>query len=138
MYRKCVAVLVLDFESKEILSFQRSDFPKSWQVPQGGSDKNETYENAAKRELFEETGIKCDKFESSCGPFEYNYPKNCTFKEKGQTQYWFLARWEKQEIKLNHEFQAYKWQSKEDLIFNYPEFKKSSLISALESFSKFL
>ncbi len=50
----------------------------SWEIPGGGIDKDETPQNAARRELHEETGIKAEKFEN-LGVF---YPLNSLNTEK--------------------------------------------------------
>lgn len=45
----------------EVLAFERGDVPGSWQLPQGGIDRGETPEEAAWRELAEETGLGPDQ-----------------------------------------------------------------------------
>ena len=53
-----VGIALLNHESK-IFVGKRIDNPaNSWQMPQGGVDKNEDFLKAAKRELEEETSIK--------------------------------------------------------------------------------
>ena len=56
-YRKGVGMMVLN-DKKKIFIGKRIDNQKAWQMPQGGVDNNEDYETAAKRELYEETGIQ--------------------------------------------------------------------------------
>ena len=62
MYRKCVAIVVFDPISKLCLVGKRSGnqyLPhQGWQFPQGGVDDGESHACAAKRELFEEMGIR--------------------------------------------------------------------------------
>ena len=43
---------------KKIFVGKRIDNQTAWQMPQGGVDDNEDYETAARRELYEETGIQ--------------------------------------------------------------------------------
>ena len=53
-----VGAIVLNNENK-IFVGKRKDNPfDNWQMPQGGVDKNEDYQRALKRELYEETSIK--------------------------------------------------------------------------------
>ena len=55
-YRKGVGIMLLNQEAKVFIG-KRIDNTKAWQMPQGGVDHKEDIENAAKRELKEETGI---------------------------------------------------------------------------------
>ena len=63
-YRPCVGIMVLNHENKVWVG-RRSENeeagesePKLWQMPQGGIDEHEDALIAAKRELWEETGIQ--------------------------------------------------------------------------------
>ena len=63
-------------------------------MPQGGVDKDEDFETAAKRELFEETGIQSIRIvQSSKQEFIYDLPNHLLGKiwkgkYKGQKQKW--------------------------------------------------
>ena len=46
------------FNDQKIFVGKRIDNQEAWQMPQGGVDRDEDFETAAKRELFEETGIQ--------------------------------------------------------------------------------
>lgn len=59
-YRRCACAVVFD-DRGMILVGERSDRPGSWNMPQGGIEKNESLEDAASRELYEETGIMVGK-----------------------------------------------------------------------------
>ncbi len=61
MYRKCVAIVIYDSINKLCLVGERSDKSGAWQFPQGGVDAGESFIEAAKRELFEEFGIKAQE-----------------------------------------------------------------------------
>ena len=64
-YRPCVGIMVLNVEGKvwagrriKVANGELSTTDKLWQMPQGGIDKDEDPLEAAKRELWEETGIR--------------------------------------------------------------------------------
>ena len=98
--------------SNKVFVGRRIDNPKNfWQMPQGGVDKNETFINAAKRELEEETGIKSvELIKELNGWLKYNLPKNLlgkiwNGKYRGQKQKWFIMRFigKNDEIDINTE-----------------------------------
>ena len=75
-----VGIILLNNENNVFVG-KRIDNPKnSWQMPQGGVDQNESFLQAAKRELEEETGIKSVKLIKKLdGWFKYDLPKNLHF-----------------------------------------------------------
>ncbi|MGB1824417.1 MAG: NUDIX domain-containing protein [Ilumatobacteraceae bacterium] len=54
-------ILVVARGDGAVMAFERSDVPGAWQLPQGGIDDGETVEEAAWRELREETGLGSDQ-----------------------------------------------------------------------------
>ena len=113
--------IVLLNNKNNIFVGKRIDNPKnSWQMPQGGVDKNENFLQAAKRELKEETGIKTVKLIKELdGWFKYDLPeyllgKLWNGKYRGQKQKWFVMKFigKTNEINVkteNPEFLDWKW-----------------------------
>ena len=115
-----VGIVLLNHENK-ILVGKRIDNPKNyWQMPQGGVDNNESFLEAAKRELEEETGVKTVKLIKELDKWLiYNLPINLLGKVlegkyRGQKQKWFIMKFlgKHQEINIqtkNPEFSEWKW-----------------------------
>ena len=115
-----VGIVLLNSENK-IFVGKRIDNPvNSWQMPQGGVDKNENLLNAAFRELREETGVKNVKLIKEIDTWlTYDLPKNLlgklwNGKYRGQRQRWFVMRFigkdEEVNVKTkNAEFKEWKW-----------------------------
>ena len=147
-YRKGVGMMVFN-DKKKIFVGKRIDNQKAWQMPQGGVDENEDYETAAKRELFEETGIQSIRIiKKSKGVYTYNLPKYLLgkiWKGKyiGQKQNWFLMKFlgPDSEININQkypEFNQCKWVDIDDLPRLIVPFKKKLYLSVIQEFSKFI
>ena len=92
-----VGIILLNAK-KQVFVGKRIDNPKKfWQMPQGGVDQNESFLEAAKRELEEETGIKTVKIIKELNYWlEYELPDHLLGKilqgYKGQKQKWFIMK----------------------------------------------
>ena len=119
--------IVLLNNKNQILVGKRIDNPKdSWQMPQGGVNKNEDFLIAAKRELEEETGVKTIKLIKELDEWlVYDLPANLLGKiwkgkYRGQRQKWFIMKFagKNNEINVNTknpEFSDWKWINIKDL-----------------------
>ena len=98
-YRKNVGMVIFN-SLGEVLVGERLNFPGSWQFPQGGIDEGEDPETAAKRELFEETGIENGVIIYELGYWiTYDFPEEIRNSGRfkgyfGQKQKWFLIFWD--------------------------------------------
>tara|TARA_Y100000992_G_C21090901_1_gene407924 strand:- start:184 stop:660 length:477 start_codon:yes stop_codon:yes gene_type:complete len=135
-----VGIVVLNKNNK-IFVAKRIDNPKDfWQMPQGGVDQNESYLDAAHRELYEETNIKEIELIKEVEEFTtYELPDHLLGiiwkgKFKGQKQKWFIMRFvgNEDEIDINTkkpEFLDWKWIdvneiTKKVVDFKYEVYKK--------------
>ena len=138
--RNGVGIVVLNKNNK-IFVAKRIDNPKDfWQMPQGGVDENESYLDAAYRELYEETNIKEIELIKEVEEFTtYELPDHLLGiiwkgKFKGQKQKWFIMRFVGNEDEINiktkkPEFLDWKWIdvneiTKKVVDFKYEVYKK--------------
>ncbi len=122
-YRPCAGIMLANKDGKVFVG-QRLDNRSSeaWQMPQGGIDEGEEPQDAAIRELFEETGIApflVDVIAQSREEHFYDLPdelvgKLWKGKWRGQRQHWFLMRFKGDDgdinIETEHaEFSQWQW-----------------------------
>lgn len=137
-YRPNVGIMLANLNGL-IFVGQRLDNPDSdaWQMPQGGIDKGEGEEQAAFRELEEETGVRAEHVSliaRSKEDYLYDLPEELIGKLwkgkwRGQRQTWFLMRFIGQDDDINiatkhPEFSAWKWVKPEELPGLIVPFKK--------------
>ena len=99
-YRPCVGLMILNAEGKIFAGKRIDGAVEAWQMPQGGVDDGETPQQAALRELGEETGLSSEHVRiigESAGWIPYDLPENLVGKLwggrfRGQTQKWFALR----------------------------------------------
>jgi putative (di)nucleoside polyphosphate hydrolase len=123
----------------DILVFERGDAPGAWQLPQGGIDIGESPEDAAWRELFEETGLSSESVTLKYVVpqwITYEWPDEIRSKAKhgdsrrGQTQKWFFFQskdeQDVQPIPDGREFVAWKWVSPMAAIDEVTPFRRTA------------
>ena len=141
-----VGVIVLNNKNQVFVGKRKDNPGDKWQMPQGGVDKGESYINAMKRELFEETSIKNIKILKEVDRiYEYELPDNLVGiiwkgKFRGQKQKWFITKFlgEDSEININTEhpeFIDWKWIEPKLLPEVIVNFKKDLYINLLAEIS---
>ena len=143
-YRNGVGIMIFN-DQKKIFVGKRIDNQEAWQMPQGGVDRDEDFETAAKRELFEETGIQSIRIvQSSKQEFIYDLPNHLLGKiwkgkYKGQKQKWFLMKFLGPDSEINisqkhPEFNEWKWVDLDELPRLIVPFKKKLYESIIKEF----
>ncbi len=80
-----------------------------WDFPKGHIEDNETKEEAALRELMEETGLKAELYQGFQEEFSYffRYPNSTELIKK--KVYFFIGKSESKDVVLSHEHRGYLW-----------------------------
>lgn len=120
----------------EVLVCERGDAPGAWQLPQGGIDIGETPEQAAWRELGEETGLTEEHVHLvHLVPewISYEWPDELRAKAKhgesrrGQTQKWFFFQMSNdlhEPAPDGREFVSWKWATPREVIAEVASFRR--------------
>lgn len=153
-YRRCVGVAVFNAQGK-VWAGRRIQSAKTpteflWQLPQGGIDRGEEPLEAAKRELYEETGIHSVELLKEIDEWlNYDLPDailgiGLKGKYRGQTQKWFAFRFtgKKSEVNISHpadgskpEFDAWEWKNLAEMPGLIVPFKRGIYDSVVKEFS---
>lgn len=157
-YRPCVGIVVLNRDRKVWMGHRIPTYRdaesneasgKRWQLPQGGIDKGEEPLAAAKRELWEETGITSATLLAEAPNWlKYDLPdevigKALKGKWRGQKQRWFafLFEGEETEINISHppdgapvEFDDWCWGDLADIPGLIVPFKRQTYEQVVEAF----
>lgn len=147
-YRPNVGIIIANTKGKLLYCKRRRS--NNWQFPQGGIDRNETPEQAAFRELFEEVGIKKHNVKiiaESQHWYQYDLPKKFQLNKllwnnfRGQSQKWFIFKLiADAEISFDNdphpEFDSFKWVNFWDPIDEIIEFKKDIYQKVLTEFEQ--
>ena len=143
-----VGIVVLNLNNQVFVGKRKDNPNNKWQMPQGGVGQNESFMDAMKRELYEETGLKNIEIIKELDYWmEYELPKNLVGviwkgKYRGQKQKWFIVRFlgEDKEINLNidhAEFIDWKWIDVEQLPNVIVDFKKHIYIKIVDELKEF-
>ncbi|MBD3679175.1 MAG: RNA pyrophosphohydrolase [Rhodobacteraceae bacterium] len=145
-YRPCVGIVMAN-PAGLIFAGTRLDTPGAWQMPQGGIDEGETPEDAALRELEEETGVTRGLVTVEATTEDwvtYDLPPDLLGKVwkgryRGQKQRWYLMRYHGQDnqimIETEHpEFSEWAWLDPDTLITHIVPFKRQVYEQVLREF----
>lgn len=150
VYRRNAGIVVCN-KKHQVLVCNRIDIKDAWQFPQGGIEKGETVEQAARRELREETSLADVKHIVSLEkPARYTFPPEVSaslrkrgINNAGQDVYWSLFLFEGSDSEINlktaePEFISFKWvdlQTAYDLCVG---FKKPVYAMAVKEFAQLI
>ena len=152
-YRRNVGVAIFN-EKGQIWLGKRfgENGPYMWQCPQGGIDKGEKPKAAARRELFEETGLRAENMEylgKVKGWLYYDFPPGILaknrkrFNNKGQRQKWFAFRYSGDGSDVNltahgpQEFSEWKWVDLNTIADTIVPFKRAVYEQLIVEFADF-
>lgn len=115
-----------------VLAFERSDYSGEWQLPQGGMESGESAQQAAWRELGEETGLGPDDVrlvDEYDGWTVYEWPKRLRNGDRlGQVHRWFFfepLRDDIEPVPDGKEFTDWQWMTPSALIDSVVEFRRT-------------
>ncbi|GGB46463.1 RNA pyrophosphohydrolase [Roseibium aquae] len=154
-YRPCVGIMLLNADGRVWIGRRDdgsglSNYTFAWQMPQGGIDDGESAQEAAFRELYEETSIRSVSIiEEADQWFTYDYPpevvrKTRKGKYRGQAQRWFALRFEGSDEEINilsppdghkAEFNDWKWEHADRLPGLIVPFKRPVYEQVVSTFS---
>lgn len=134
-FRANVVAIVGDGDGR-VLAFERGDVRGQWQLPQGGVDVDEDPDDAAWRELKEETGLTAaDVRLGGVHPdwTVYEWPEGVGARHKngrlGQAQRWYFFEVLRPDVEPTPdgvEFVAWKWVDPRWLVDQVVDFRKPS------------
>ena len=150
-YRPAVGVMLLNADNRVFVGQRLDNALDAWQMPQGGTDPGERAEEAALRELEEETGIARDLVQivaqARC-ELDYDLPPDLAGKVwggrfRGQRQTWFLCRFlgRDEDVHIDTaepEFRAWKWADPAELPAMIVPFKQDLYRAVLAEFAEHL
>lgn len=159
-YRPCVGIMLLNARRQAWVG-RRADHIEAadaegpgtwWQMPQGGMDEGEAPEAAARRELYEETGVRHVRvLGHSRDWLLYDLPPELVGvawegRYRGQKQLWFAMRFEGDESEIDiaprdghhAEFDAWRWADVDALPGLVVPFKRGVYESVVREFAPLL
>jgi len=155
-YRPCVGIMVLNRDGLVWVGRriaepdgEMSGARQLWQMPQGGIDPGEDALVAARRELYEETGMRSVSLIAEAPDWiNYDLPPHLVGialkgKYRGQTQRWFAFRFEGEDSEIaidpppgghSAEFDEWAWKPMDELPDLIVPFKRDVYLAVVGAF----
>lgn len=155
-YRPCVGVMVLNRDGlvwagrrMMVDKGEMTGATQLWQMPQGGIDKGEDPLEAARRELYEETGMRAVSLLAEAPDWiDYDLPSELVGialkgRYRGQTQRWFAFRFEGDDSEIaidpppgghSAEFDEWAWKPMDELLDLIVPFKRGVYEQVIAAF----
>ena len=158
LYRRCVGIALFNrdglvFVGRRKVGLKDGDLRHAWQMPQGGIDEGEAVDEAARRELYEETNVRSvTPLAESEDWLSYDIPTplaGLAWKGRyvGQTQKWLAFRFTGDESEIDverpaggahkPEFGAWRWERLERVPKLIVPFKRAVYEKVAEEFAPF-
>jgi putative (di)nucleoside polyphosphate hydrolase len=150
-YRPCVGVMLINGRGGAFVGQRKDRFQAAWQMPQGGVEMGEDPQEAALRELEEETGVSRDLVTvvaQTAGWVPYDLPHDIVpniwkGRYRGQEQKWFLMLFHGSDDQVNidtehPEFSRWQWMATGDLVEHIVPFKRAVYEAVLAEFAPHL
>lgn len=145
LYRPNVGIMIINDAKKALIGRRANTTHDTWQMPQGGIDKDETPEQAAYREMYEETGIKDTQLLAQSEWHCYDYPDwVAATKYVGQRQKWFLMHYTGTDLaadtarRRDKELENFVWAEPATLPQKVIDFKRAVYEKILIEFAAYL
>jgi putative (di)nucleoside polyphosphate hydrolase len=144
-YRPCVGIMLINPEGLVFVGRRIDQTVEGWQMPQGGIDDGETPEQAALRELEEETGTNKATYIAQMDEWLcYDLPPHLLGvalhgRYRGQRQKWIALRFTGEDKDINiataePEFASWKWLALEALPRMIVPFKRDTYMKVIAAF----
>ena len=146
-FRPNVGVVLIRPDGKVWLGRRAAtEGPLNWQFPQGGVDADEDLEDAARRELAEETGVTSVQIIGRTKDWiAYAFPPDHAGSKiakgwKGQKQVWFAMRFTGADSEINleahgpPEFDAWRWANLGEVLETVVAFKRETYEQVIAAF----
>ena len=150
-YRRNVGVMLVNQDNHVFVGQRLDSKSPAWQMPQGGIDEGEPPQDAALRELEEETGVHRALVTVEAeteGWVSYDLPHDLVpniwkGRFRGQEQKWFLMRFHGDDAQVNivvehQEFSEWRWLPVAELVENIVPFKRTVYEAVIAELSPFL
>lgn len=150
LYRPNVGVVLFNAQG-QVWYGRRAGAPEphAWQFPQGGVDRGEDWEQAARRELAEETGVTSVLLLGQTEDLiRYDFPAGYGGSKQargfqGQEQKWFAYRFTGSDSEVDLEahgeieFDAWRWGRLEEACDLIVPFKREAYAEVVRAFARF-